>query len=101
MGTRLELQTLLEDIAESQNVYFQPPESLRMQYPAIVYSLNRIENHHANNSVYFQNNSYQITVIDKDPDSELVRKLSRLPMCRHDRSYSAENLYHCVFTIYF
>ena len=52
MPSRLELQTLLEEILGSRNVYFQPPESVKMNYPAIVYSLDDIENSFANDGVY-------------------------------------------------
>lgn len=101
MKTRLELQSVLEGILGSKNVYFQPPTGLSMKYPAIVYSRNRIDNRHANNGVYHQNNSYQVIVIDKNPDSEFVRTVSKLPMCNHDRHYTSDNLNHDVFTLYF
>lgn len=101
MKTRFELHSLLESILGSKNVYFQPPTGLQMKYPAIVYSRNRIDNRNANNSVYLQNVSYQIIVIDKDPDSEIVFKVSKLPLCKHDRHYKADNLNHDSFTIYF
>ena len=35
---RLELQDLLETVLGSQYVYFQPPATLRMRYPCIVYA---------------------------------------------------------------
>lgn len=38
MASRLDLQTFLEELLESKNVYFQPPESVKMKYPAIVYA---------------------------------------------------------------
>jgi hypothetical protein len=101
MGTRVELQRLLEEVLGSRNVYFQPPSNLRMNYPAIVYRRNRIENRSANNATYAQSNSYQITVIDANPDSEIVTKVSQLPMCRHDRNFASDNLNHDVFIIYF
>ena len=101
MSSRLELQTLLEETLGSRNVYFQPPDSITMKYPAIVYSRNSIRNRNANNGVYNQDISYSITVIDKNPDSEIVTKVSQLPMCRFDRHYKADNLNHDVFTLYF
>lgn len=101
MKTRFELHSLLESILGSKNVYFQPPTGLQMKYPSIVYSRNRIDNRNANNSVYLQNVSYQIIVIDKNPDSEIVFKVSKLPLCRHDRHYKEDNLNHDSFTIYF
>ena len=101
MDRRLKLQELLVDILESPNVYFQPPPSVQMQYPAIRYSLSRIANRHANNGVYNQNDAYEIILMDFDPDSEFREKISRLPMCSFDRSYTSDGLNHYVFTLYF
>lgn len=101
MASRLELQALLEELLGARNVYFQPPETVKMSYPAIVYSRESIENRHANDSVYKQSLRYSVTVIDKNPDSDLPLKISQLPMCRHDRSFKSDNLNHDVFTLYF
>ena len=101
MNNRIELQSLLEDVLGSRQVYFQPPANVTMKYPAIVYSRNRIDNTHANDEIYKQEISYSITVIDQNPDSEIVAKVSRLPMCRFDRHYKSDNLNHDVFTLYF
>ena len=100
MGSRIELQVLLENILGSRNVYFQPPASVHIDYDAIVYSRKNIENTFANNSVYKQNDAYEIIAIYEDPDSDLPRKLSKLPMCSFDRHYTADNLNHDVFTLY-
>lgn len=101
MNNRVKLQKILEDILGSRNVYYQPPATVKMGYPAIVYSRSNIENIHADNAVYRQNNSYEIIVIDKHPDSEIVRNVSLLPHCRFLRHYVADNLNHDVFTLYF
>lgn len=101
MNRRLELQTLLENILGSRNVYYQPPASISMKYPAIVYSRYDVENFHADNVVYAQKTAYSVTVIDKNPDSEYVKKISILPLCSYDRHYVADNLNHDVFTLYF
>ena len=101
MSNRLELQALLEGILGSRNVYFQPPSSVSMKYPAIVYSRSSIVNRKADDGVYNQDISYSITVIDKNPDSEIVTKVSQLPMCRFDRHYISDNLNHDVFTLYY
>ena len=101
MATRIDLQNVLEKILGSRNVYYQPPESLKMSYPAIVYSRKTIDNLYANNSVYKQNYAYEITVIDKNPDSEIVNKVSKLPTCRFDRHFKSDNLNHDVFTLYY
>lgn len=101
MASRLQLQTELEELLGSKNVYYQSPASVRMKYPAIVYSRENIENEHADDNVYMQKYFYQIIVIDEDPDSEIVEKVSRLPACRFDRHYPSDNLNHDVFTIYY
>lgn len=100
MASRLKLHSELVDILESNNVYFNPPEGMKMNYPAIRYKRKTISSIFANNSVYTQDNCYELIAIYRDPDSELPMKLSRLPRCSHDRQYVAEGLIHDVFTIY-
>ena len=100
MADRLTLQALLEEILGSRNVYFDPPESVKMQYDAIRYSRSNIDNTFANNAVYRQLNRYEVIAIYRNPDSDLPGKLSRIPFCRHDRHYVADNLHHDVFTLY-
>lgn len=101
MNRRLELHELLCEILGSRSVYFQPPESVKMEYPAIVYSRNRIDIKHANDDSYLQRTSYSITVIDKNPDSDVVTRMSKIPQCRFDRHYVSDNLNHDIFTIFY
>lgn len=101
MNRREELHEILCEALGSRNVYFQPPESIKMQYPAIVYSRDDIDNNFANNSVYMQSLAYSVIVIDSDPDSEVVDKVSKLPRCQYDRHYKSDNLNHDMFTIYY
>ena len=101
MASRLKLQTMLEELLGSRNVYFQPPSSVKMSYPAIVYSRKLIDNEHADNTVYKQSFAYDLTIIDKNPDSDISMKISKLPKCRFDRHYVSDNLNHYIFTLYF
>lgn len=101
MSSRTDLQTELEELLGSKNVYFQPPSSTRMKYPAIVFERSGIDNDFANNTVYNQSFSYSVTVIDQDPDSEIVKKVSQLPKCRWTRHFKKDNLNHDVFTLYY
>lgn len=98
MRTRLELDNQLREICP--NVYYQPPESLIMKYPAIRYSRYDIVNQNADNITYIQSPAFQVIVIDADPDSKIVESVAALPMCSYDRHYAADNLNHDVFTIY-
>lgn len=101
MASRLELQTKLEELLGSENVYYQPPESIKMEYPAIVYTKRNIQSRFANNKSYSLMTSYDITVMDKRPDNEVIRKLLELPYCSFDRHYKSNNLNHDVLTLYY
>lgn len=101
MNRRLELSAILRNTLGSDNVYFQPPETVKMKYPAIVYSLDNIQNVHADDGVYLSHRRYSVTLIDKNPDSPTVERLYALPMCQFNRHYASDNLNHFVFTLYF
>ena len=98
---RLELQDLLETLLGSQYVYFQPPATLRMQYPCIVYARDRMDTKFANNKAYARKTGYQVTYIDKNPDSDVPDKIAELPLCSHKTFFTADNLNHDVFTLFF
>ena len=101
MANRLDLQTELEELLGSRNVYFQPPASVRINYPAIIYTRSDIDNTFADDSVYMQSHFYEVTVIDEDPDSKIVEAVSKLPTCRFSRHFTSENLNHDTFIIYY
>lgn len=101
MATRLELQSKLEELLGSKHVYYQPPESVKIEYPAIVYSKNNIRITRADDSVYSKRSQYEIIVIDTKPDNEVIDKLLSLPYCFYDRHYTSENLNHDVLTLYY
>ena len=101
MHSRLDLHEMLCDILGSRNVYYSPPASVKINYPAIVYSRSDIDNTYADDSVYKQAHLYSITIIDGNPDSEIVEKMSRVPRCRFDRHFVSDNLNHDTFTIYY
>ena len=101
MADRLDLQGLLEELLESRNVYYQSPESVKMQYPAIRYSKKNIQSAYANNSKYLMRDCYELIVISRKPDDPVIKKLLALSYCGYDRQYIADNLYHDVLTIYY
>lgn len=98
---RIELHQRLVDIDSNLHVYYQPPESVKLQYPAIVYSRSSIDNTSADDIPYVQQYAYEATVIDNRPDSDIVDKLSKFPKTRFGRVYCSDNLYHTTFTIYY
>jgi len=101
MASRLALQLKLEELLGSRNVYYQPPATVKMNYPAIVYSRDIIKSTHANNEVYNTQIAYEIMVIDRDPDSIIIGKVATLPGCKFTRNYTVDNLNHDAFTLYF
>lgn len=101
MNDRLNLQAKFEEILGSHNVYFQPPTSVSMHYPAIRYELKEFRNEAANNSaVYILSTGYECTLIMKEPDTEYLPEIFKIPYCRFGRYYRADNLHHYTFTIY-
>lgn len=101
MANRIDLHNELVNILGTRNVYFQPPESITMKYPAIVYSRSDIENNYADNNVYIQTYCYKVTLIDKNPDSKIVEKLSTFPKSTFLNHFCTAGLNHDVFKIYY
>lgn len=101
MATRLKLQSKLETLLGSRNVYYQPPASKQMSYPAIKYSKTKIDSKHANNKKYLNKTRYEIIVIDRLPDNQVIEKLLELPYSSFDRHYESDNLNHDVITLYY
>lgn len=101
MRPRTELHNLLVAILGSEEVYFQPPATVKLTYPCIIYKRNAADTKFANNKPYMHEKRYQVTVIDKDPDSPIPDKIAALPKCLFDRFFTADNLNHDVFNIYF
>lgn len=96
---RLELQEILEEF--TPNVYFQPPTNISLVYPCIIYRRDYAQVTHADNNPYSNTKRYMVTVIDRNPDSAIPDKVAELPMCIFNRFYTADNLNHDVFNLFF
>lgn len=83
-----------------RHTYFNPLPSVKMRYPAIKYSLDSMNTRFANNGIYRNTPSYEVTLIDRNPDSQYVEKILQIPYCRFNRFYIADNLNHWTFTIH-
>ena len=102
MAERLTLHEELCTILGSKNVYFQPPESVKMQYDAIRYELGGKDLKRANNKIYRTTNQYDGVFITRNPDTTIPDAiLSHFEMCSFGRPYIADNLNHYPFTIYY
>lgn len=99
MASRLELHDVLEGILGTDNVYFQPPSSFQMKYPCIVYERSNEFYRFADNMKYVDRDTYDITVIDRDPDSEIPDRVSALPYSSFNRFFISDNLNHTVYQL--
>lgn len=100
MEKRLKLHAVLEKLG-ARNVYFQPPSNIQMEYPAIVYARDDDWAIHASNVLYANKKRYQVTVLDRDPDSLIPDKVRRLPFCDFARHFVVDNLNQDVFNLYY
>lgn len=96
---REELHDLLVEVLGNNHVYFDPPEGIKMKYPAIVYHRSNISSTFADDSPFKHTFIYTVTLIDEDPDSDILLKLLDLPMCKHDQHFTSGGMNHDVFTI--
>ena len=101
MASRESLHEMLKNMLGSSNVYYQPPESEKMEYPAIRYSKSNIESRYANDAKYSLMDRYELIVISKRPDHPVIKKLLTLPYCSYDRNYVSDNLNHDTLTLYY
>lgn len=101
MARRLLLHKILEDILGSKYVYFQPPENIKIEYPCIIYQRDNSSVKYADDLKYKRVQRYQVTVIDRDPDSETPSRVRSLDYCSEARSFAVAGLNHDVFTLYF
>lgn len=100
MGSRPELSGLLHKLLVIKG-YFQPPASVEIEYPCFLYTLDDIDAKYADDSIYHHMKRYKVTIIDTDPDSVIHERMLSLPYCSFDRTYTANNLNHWVYILYF
>ena len=90
------------EILGTGNVYFQPPESIKLRYPCIVYAKDGYKMQQADNKNYIISQKYSVTVIYEDPDENISKRiLEHFSKCSFDRTYKADNLYHDNLILYY
>lgn len=108
---RLQLQEKLEELFSekvakledgSPAILFQPPENVKLKYPCIIYNYESDYFRHANDHGYYLKAQYEITVIDRDPDTTIWYEIvSSFSYCKHNRRFVTDNLYHDVIGLYY
>ena len=100
--SRIELHEKLIEVLGSNNVYFQPPETEKMKYPAILYDLYRVQQRFAGDISYKKSPAWSVTIIDRNEDVDWVYKmLDAFSYCSMERTYKADNLAHYAFIVYY
>ena len=101
MGTTLDLQNELKSILGSNNVYFQPPSTIKMKYPCFVFERKSASQFNADNKKYLLFKCYSLTYISNEADPDMIDTVTdHFQMCKYDRPFINDNLYHDVFTLY-
>ena len=99
---RLKLHEKLCGLLGSRNVYFQPPATVKIEYPCIIYSRGSDDVRHADNQRYLNYDCYKVQIIAKDPTYELFESFtSNWHYARKDIPFTSDNLNHCNYTIYY
>lgn len=85
----------------ANNLYFQPPSNVLMKYPCIVYEKATPDKKNANNRTYVSSDEYQITVIERDPDSNTADDIvAAIPYSAIANRFVTDNLYHTIIKLY-
>ena len=100
-GQRTDLQMVLENTSDIKHVYYSPPSNVHLKFPCIIYQLNGKRTDHADNIKYRNFNRYSVTIISKDPDSDVPNKIENLQYCEFDRFFISDNLNHWVYNLYY
>lgn len=92
---------LLELLGEGVHRYFQPPPSLQIKYPCVVYEISSGNSQYADNHLYIYENRYTLTYLTRHANDSNNEKIQTLQKCRFDRRYCSNGLYHNVYDLYF
>ena len=102
MARRLQLHEELCRILGTRNVYFQPPASVILKYDCIIYEIDNREDLRADDMHYRHFVRYKITLVTRDPDSELPEQLlNSFSRISHQRHFTVDNLHHDIYTLFY
>lgn len=106
---RLKLHEILCSALGDEHCYFQPPESVKLSYPCIIYKYDNNVVFRADDAPYLVIDTYVATFITRNPEDPVIDKLSWLPnteegksielQIRFDRYFVADNLHHYSYIV--
>lgn len=102
MDRRQKLHNLLKTVTGINNVYYQPPESVKIKYPCVIYSKKSKYTKRADNSVWGIVDRYEVTIVTNKADTDYADKiLEHVQRSSYVRRFIANNLYHDTLSIYY
>lgn len=101
MDQQVKLKQFLKSVIGSATLYIQPPSTIKMTYPCLICKLDAMDKKYADNKTYRKTNRYSLMYITKDSNDPNIDNIGILPMCRFDRAYTSNNLYHNSYELYF
>lgn len=100
MRDRADLSKVLHELCD--NVYFNSPSNVTMNYPCIRYSFDGDSHVRADDIRYINYGRYQLIHIYKSVSNRLYEEiLGAFRYISFDRQYVSDGLYHDVYTLYF
>ena len=83
------------------NVYFTPPEDIKINYPACIVTREELDIHRANNNVYKVSVGYKLVYVSKsEADDIIIKILNNFNHSDFRTEYKVNGLYHKVFVVY-
>lgn len=102
MGRRQNLHDELKALLGTNNCWFQPPESIKLRYPCIIYELETPDVLRADDMAYRRVNKYGLTYITLNPDDPMIESIvDHFPMCRLSRPFTSDGLNHYYYDLYY
>ena len=102
MNRRQEITQILRTKLGIQNVYFQPPEDLKMKFPCVRYKLSDIKTMKADNMLYNHTQGYELVYITREPDNILVdTMLKTFDHISFSGCQVINDLYHYRYKLYY
>lgn len=100
---RLKLSKELHALG-TDNVYYQPPSSVKIKYPCIIYEERPNDERYADDSVYLAHDNWDVTIVrnyvDREKTAEIVENFkSHFKYRRHNQHFISDNLIHDVFQL--
>lgn len=102
MDRRIQLNELLHEFVD--NVYYrQPPPNVAMRYPCIIYYEKFPDyEERADNGIYISQKKYTLTLIERNPVSEVAELIrSSFMKCAITQYYIVDGLHHTKLDLYF